>query len=178
MYDSHWLAEKFQLNPTCMKMLGYFGVLFFTLCWHYIVMINIFWSDQEYRVLIYWSSPGCISLLLLVAFNMPPWAVLNCGGAWSCCTLWALLWQSTGQAVQCHLDESFPPDAALTWWALILQERLPQAAAAFLRGPDPLQCPALQSHPLFSQQAQPVPISSLSLVPTHSGCRAEGSRRI
>lgn len=43
-----------------------------------------------------------------------------CGGARSCWSPWAPLWQSTGQAGQCHPDEPFPPDAALTWWAVIL----------------------------------------------------------
>lgn len=127
------------------------------------------WSRIQGTSLTYWSSPGCISLILLVAFSMSSWAVLNC----QCVE--ELLWQSTGQAVQCHPDEFFPPDAALAWWAVILQEWLPQAAAAVLKGPDPPQCPVLQSHPLFSQQVQPVLISSLSPHTRGAGQRgAEG----
>lgn len=125
--------------------------------------------------LVYLSSPGCISLVLVVAFSLSPWAVLDCPcvcGAWSCWSPWVLLWQSMGQAGHCHPDESFPPDGL---WSS--QERLPQAAAAVLRGPDPLQSPVPQSHPLFSQQAQPVPVSSLSPHARGAGQRgAEGFR--
>lgn len=106
-------------------------------------------SRIQGTLLIHWSSPGCISLTLLVAFSMSPWAVLNCS-VWRSLELLDPVSRARGRLCSVTLMNPFLlmqhwPDGL---WSS--QESLPKAAAAVLKDPGPPQCPVLQSHPLLS----------------------------